>query len=176
MQEIEVIIEALNNDELLLWQMKNGYALASREGLLNISAQINSLDAEQREQLKDKLKIGIQWDTQVTINGLNQLVSQAYCSALPVAYSHIESSSWESFARLILEATYEGAESKHLNDELYARLFEIGGYQGGRQPNGGAFDDADNNRERPDGIIMASVGFLLSDQEHLQAEVREYRH
>jgi hypothetical protein len=34
-------------------------------------------------------------------------VSQIYCSALPVIYSSIDSIYWESFARVILEATYE---------------------------------------------------------------------
>jgi len=34
-------------------------------------------------------------------------VSQIYCSALPVAYSQVESLYWEYFARVILEATYE---------------------------------------------------------------------
>jgi hypothetical protein len=32
-----------------------------------------------------------------------------YCSALPVAYSNLPSSSWEPFARLVLEAAYEAA-------------------------------------------------------------------
>lgn len=34
-------------------------------------------------------------------------VTQAYCSALPVAYSNIESNLWKEFAKLILAATYE---------------------------------------------------------------------
>jgi hypothetical protein len=35
------------------------------------------------------------------------MVSQAYCSALPVAYSHHASHLWAAFARLVLEAAYE---------------------------------------------------------------------
>ena len=35
------------------------------------------------------------------------LVSQAFCSALPVAYSRVPSSYWEPFAKLVLEAAYE---------------------------------------------------------------------
>jgi AcrR family transcriptional regulator len=35
------------------------------------------------------------------------LDSQAFCSALPVAYSPVPQSNWETFARLILEAAYE---------------------------------------------------------------------
>ena len=56
------------------------------------------------------LRIGLQWHTQVTLDGCTHTVSQAYCSALPVTGSlrsgpppHL----WEEFARLILEATYE---------------------------------------------------------------------
>jgi hypothetical protein len=104
---LELIGKELGNKELLLWEMSNGYALVNQEGLLNINSQISSLSLEQREQLKEKLKIGIQWNSEVTITNSKQVVSQAYCSALPVAYSHIDSFYWETFARLILEATYE---------------------------------------------------------------------
>jgi hypothetical protein len=104
---LELIGKALNNEELLLWKMENGYALVNQEGLLKINSLINKLDLEDRERLKEKLKVGIQWNTEVTISDSKQMVSQVYCSALPVAYSHIESFYWESFARLILEATYE---------------------------------------------------------------------
>jgi hypothetical protein len=34
-------------------------------------------------------------------------VSQAFCSALPVAYTSLEPGRWESFATLVLEAAYE---------------------------------------------------------------------
>jgi hypothetical protein len=36
-----------------------------------------------------------------------RIVSQAFCSALPVAYSIIPRPAWESFARLVLEGAYE---------------------------------------------------------------------
>ena len=35
------------------------------------------------------------------------LVSQAFCSALPVAYSPVPSSYWKPFASLVLQAAYE---------------------------------------------------------------------
>ena len=50
--------------------------------------------------------MGIQWNTQVTLNDSRHTVSQAYCSALPDAYSHHPSHLWAAFARLILEAAY----------------------------------------------------------------------
>jgi hypothetical protein len=61
--------------------------------------------------LKGCLRIGIQWNTQVTLAGCRHLVSQAYCSALPIAYSRLAPSLWERFARLILEALYEATLS-----------------------------------------------------------------
>ena len=35
------------------------------------------------------------------------VVSQAFCSALPVAYSRLPAPAWARFARLVLEAAYE---------------------------------------------------------------------
>jgi len=99
--------QALGNEMNQLWKMSNGYALLSQEGLLTINKKLSKISNEERERLKGLLKIGIQWNTEVTISISKQLVSQAYCSALPVAYSQIDFYYWESFARLILEATYE---------------------------------------------------------------------
>ena len=80
---LELIGEALNNEESFLWKMENGYALVNQEGLLKINSLINKLDLEGREGLKEKLKVGIQWNTEVTISDSKQMVSQVYCSALP---------------------------------------------------------------------------------------------
>ncbi|WP_036154647.1 hypothetical protein [Maribacter forsetii] len=104
---LDSIGKELNNEELQLWEMTNGYAVLSLEGLLSINKQIGSFTDAQREFLKGKLKVGTQWNTEVTLTDKKQIVSQIYCSALPVGYSHIESYYWENFARIILEATYE---------------------------------------------------------------------
>lgn len=53
------------------------------------------------------LRIGIQWNTQVTLKDSQHLVSQVYCSALPIAYTNHDVILWETFARLVLEASYE---------------------------------------------------------------------
>ena len=97
----------LENDKYSHWEMKNGYALASREGLNNINKQIRTLSEKNYEHLKGKLRIGVQWNSEVTIGQNRNLVTQVYCSALPVAYSHIESELWSDFAKMVLEATYE---------------------------------------------------------------------
>ncbi|WP_111707807.1 polysaccharide deacetylase family protein [Lutibacter citreus] len=104
---LELIGKKLKNDKLDLWEMSNGYALLNHDGLLNINSQLSKLNYNEREELKGNLKIGIQWNTEVTLSGSKHMVSQAYCSALPIAYSNIESFYWEGFARIILEATYE---------------------------------------------------------------------
>ena len=104
---LELIGKELQNDVLKLWTMKNGYALSHEEGLLTINRKLSALDETEREYLKGKLKVGIQWDTEVTITEEKQNVSQIYCSALPVAYCQSDPIYWESFARIILEATYE---------------------------------------------------------------------
>ncbi len=89
------------------WTMTNGYALITRDQLDRINQHLRSLDDPQRELLKGELRIGLQWQTEVTLPGAGHLVSQAYCSALPVAYTDVPAREWEPFARLILEATYE---------------------------------------------------------------------
>ena len=104
---LDEIGKALGNEGNQLWQMKNGYALANAEGLQKIAHHLDNLSVEDYETIKDKLKIGLQWDSEATLSASKHRVSQAYCSALPVAYSHLDSNLWKSFAKLILLATYE---------------------------------------------------------------------
>ncbi|MFN2184459.1 MAG: hypothetical protein ACK2UU_10730 [Anaerolineae bacterium] len=98
---------ALGNAGQRLWQMCNGYALASHEGLIEIARLLGTLSEEGLEPLRQRLRIGVQWNTQVTVRGATHTVTQAYCSALPVAYSQHPADLWEPFARLVLEAAYE---------------------------------------------------------------------
>ena len=104
---------ALGNTEHRLWDMRNGYALPSRHGLVEIGQRLDALSEPKLDALRQLLRIGLQWHTQVTLAGCTHTVSQAYCSALPVAYSAYckgcpkDKKDWEEFARLILEATYE---------------------------------------------------------------------
>lgn len=98
---------ALGNSSQRLWEMRNGYALASSQGLLEISRRLNASSENELDQLRQLLRIGLQWNTQVTISDLTHTVAQAYCSALPVGYSDHPSDLWEDFARLVLQASYE---------------------------------------------------------------------
>ena len=92
-----------------LWNMKNGYALCTQAGLVAIGEYLDALDEQKRDTLRGKLSIGVHWDVEVTdaLGEDRPRVSQAFCSALPVAYTRIASSHWQPFATLILEAAYE---------------------------------------------------------------------
>jgi hypothetical protein len=114
---LDLIGTALENAKFNLWEMKNGYALFNKNGLLSLNKKLANLRTLEREKLKRKLKTGIQWNTEVTKSTTRHKVTQIYCAALPVAYSHIDASYWEPFARIILEATYEST--------LYAGLLNL---------------------------------------------------
>ena len=104
---------ALGNTENRLWDMRNGYALPSRDGLVEIGERLRASSEPELDELRALLRIGLQWHTQVTLDNCTHTVSQAYCSALPVSYYEYckgcpkDKKDWEGFARLILEATYE---------------------------------------------------------------------
>jgi hypothetical protein len=98
---------ALGNSSGHLWEMRNGYALASHSGLVEIAHRLQAASESELDGLRQLLRIGIQWLAQVTLRDCQHTVSQAYCSALPVAYSPHASHLWEAFARLVLEAAYE---------------------------------------------------------------------
>ena len=100
---------ALGHGQQPLWNWRNGYALCSAEGLARVSQQLAAASAAEIDHLRGLLRIGLHWDVEVT-DGRQEpgpLVSQAYCSALPVAYSRLPAHEWEPLARLVLEAAYE---------------------------------------------------------------------
>jgi hypothetical protein len=99
--------QLLDNQNERLWKMQNGYALPSERGLAEVDQKIAAMEEAQKDLLRQQLRIGLQWNTQVTLHNCRHLVTQAYCSALPVAYSGLPGILWERFARLILEASYE---------------------------------------------------------------------
>ena len=99
---------ALGNADGSLWEMKNGYALCTESGLAAIDDRLQQSTAEQLDALHGLLRIGLHWGVEVTdANDPRQCVSQAYCSALPVAYSPVPQPKWRRFATLVLEAAYE---------------------------------------------------------------------
>lgn len=93
-----------------LWTMQNGYALCSREGLAAISKHLSTLDEGALDELRGVLRIGVHRDVEVTDvdRPAPHTVSQAFCSALPVAYGRgVPPACWADFATLVLEAAYE---------------------------------------------------------------------
>ncbi|CAM9120998.1 unnamed protein product [Discosporangium mesarthrocarpum] len=103
---------ALGNEGDRLWRMQNGYVIPSRSGLEGsgldkISSRLRGSSPEELDELRRSVRIGLQWQTQVTIEGCKHLVSQAYCAAMPVAYSLYPAKEWREFAQLVLDAAYE---------------------------------------------------------------------
>jgi hypothetical protein len=92
-----------------LWNMQNGYALATRKGLGLISEHLRSATAAQRDELMGLLRIGVHQDVEVTDGPASpgQRVTQVFCSALPVAYGRVPQPHWQAFAQLVLDAAYE---------------------------------------------------------------------
>jgi hypothetical protein len=110
-EALEAVLECDVDD---LWEMRNGYALCTREGLDAIAKLLGPLPPQQTDWLRQQVRIGLHRYVQVTdVDGAKaagapaQFVSQAFCSALPVAYSDVPAKAWQPFASLVLEAAYE---------------------------------------------------------------------
>ena len=103
-----VLARRLRTPVSALWGMQNGYALATADGLAAIGSYLQDADDATLDALRGLLRIGVHWDVEVTDGPApGPLVTQAFCSALPVAYSDHDASAWAPFARLVLEAAYE---------------------------------------------------------------------
>lgn len=92
-----------------LWEMRNGYALPSRDRLSAIEGYLAVLGEPERDALRSRLRVGVHRDVGVTEPGADPdaRVTQVYASALPVAYSGIRAAHWSELAALVLEAAYE---------------------------------------------------------------------
>lgn len=101
------IASHFDNSDKQFWRMQNGYCFPTDVGLQDIEQQLSVLSDEELNQLRSKLMVGLQSNTEITLGESNHRVTQVFCSALPVAYSGIRKSLWNHFPRLILDATYE---------------------------------------------------------------------
>jgi len=104
---LEDIEQYFSGSGTKLWNIKNGYCLAYAEGLDFIRQKMASLNFDEYEHLKGLLKVGIQYNAEVTAFPGKLKLTQVYCSGVPVAYSGISAEQWEPFGKMILEATYE---------------------------------------------------------------------
>ena len=133
------IAKLLDNSKQRLWKMANGYALPSAEGLEEINRKLESMDEAALDVVRQALQIGLHWDTQVTLGDASHTVSQAYCSAMPVAYTHHTKGLWAPLAKLVLEAAYEATicaailnVDRNRNNRLF--LTRLGGGAFGNNP------------------------------------------
>src|SRR5690349_15670027 len=150
-----------------LWQMRNGYALCTSEGLEAITGLLADGDDGLHDQLRAQLAVGLHRNVEVTDVRVDarRLVSQAFCSTLPVAYGTSPSTAWEAFARLVLGAAYEATvlaavEQSSRGGSNIVLLTRVGG---------GAFGNADKWID--DAIVHA-----LEAVEHAGLDVRLVSH
>ena len=99
------------NAERELWRMQNGYCFPTAAGLAQIESELSAMSDDELDAVRGKLRVGVQARTAVTTSDSKHLVTQVFCSALPVAYSDLPTASWNLFPKLILDATYEATFS-----------------------------------------------------------------
>lgn len=103
------LAQAVGRPVSALYEMRNGYVMAVRDGLRLIEEYLESIDESQRDRLRGMLRIGVHSDIEVT-HGTSRpfpLVAQTLCSALPIAYNSYPPEEWRRFAQLVLDALYE---------------------------------------------------------------------
>ena len=127
--------QRLGNAEGKLWEMTNGYALPSMSGLTAVDNHLQTSEAVELDNLRGLLRIGLQVDTEVTLSGAGHNVSQAFCSACPVAYSEHPPETWQRLASLVLDAAYEATlcaamtnARRTSNHQLYLTLLGGGAF------------------------------------------------
>lgn len=89
------------------WTMSNGYAMFDEQGLAQLNERLAAMPEADLDEIRSRLRIGVHRNVEVTTASTGHTVTQAYCSALPVAYNRLPKASFEPFARLVLEASYE---------------------------------------------------------------------
>ena len=82
-------------------QVINGYALAQDKGLRQLNEKLQSMGEEEEDALRERLRIGVQTDVQVTSCNWGreilvqeeseplQLITQVFCSAVAVSYASL---------------------------------------------------------------------------------------
>eukprot|EP00937_MAST-01D_sp_MAST-1D-sp2_P000656 g656.t1 len=118
---------ALGNDGERYWTMSNGYALPARPGSIGEVGERIRADTALAEEARARLRVGVQWSTEVQCRrdggggaaaaadaagaaDAAPRVTQVYCSAVPVAYAKgpgTRDADWEPLARLVLLSTYQ---------------------------------------------------------------------
>jgi hypothetical protein len=119
------------------WRTSNGYAFADAAALQAFGRHLAHIDEAERNRLRGLLAIG--WHREVEVTDVadppRPRVSQAYCSALPVAYGDAAPALWAPVAQLVLEAAYEATLCAALLGNRHVLLTRLGG---------GVFGNADD--------------------------------
>ncbi|MEZ5371585.1 MAG: hypothetical protein R2704_02345 [Microthrixaceae bacterium] len=85
------------------WTMTNGYAMFSAKELQRLDGRLAEMSEHDLDQVRARLRIGVHRNVEVTTASGGQTVTQAYCSALPVAYNRrVDQAGFRRFARLAL--------------------------------------------------------------------------
>ncbi|MBM3991943.1 MAG: hypothetical protein FJ298_13170 [Planctomycetes bacterium] len=164
-------------------RMRNGYALLDASTLASIDAELAAANEAQLDAWRAKLRIGLHWNVEVTSAGpaRGQLVSQAFCSALPVSYNRAGSGqAWARFATLVLEAAYEATLLAALENaqrsgsaRVYLTLLGGGAFGNSRDWILRALRRAlDLHRNRELHVSIVSYGSIPSDLRSLADEHR----
>lgn len=136
--EQQLLVHVNQHSEQLfnsLWQMKNGYALPGAKQIMAINHTLAQLSDADITQLTNTIKIGVQYNSEVTLHNAGHLVTQAYCSAMPVAYTDHTAALWQPLASLILQAAYQATlaaavinAAKTGNNQVYLTLLGGGAF------------------------------------------------
>ncbi|CAK4648168.1 hypothetical protein LEN26_017628 [Aphanomyces euteiches] len=109
---LDTIEDLIDNETHNFFEVYNGYTDSTKGQLSPLNAMIE--DEAMRAKLAKALKIGVHWDVEVPFvdrytaaDNSDQIVSQAFCSAISVGYSSAPASAWAPFAQLVLDASYE---------------------------------------------------------------------
>jgi hypothetical protein len=62
----EALADAVGRPVEALWEMRNDYALCTREGLDAIADHLHGCDARELDRLRGLLRVGLHWDVEVT--------------------------------------------------------------------------------------------------------------
>lgn len=132
-QQLNMIADLLAALNCQDYQYQNGYLFMEKASLLKINEQLAQMSIAERERLKGKLRVGLQWQAEVTLSKAQKRQSQIYASALPIAYSALPQADWAPLAQIVLSASYEMSFylalenwQKHGNPRLYLTLLGAG--------------------------------------------------
>jgi hypothetical protein len=93
----------------------NGY-LMIRPNVLSQILRINHSTPGYTFEPFNRIKVGVQKNTAVTLAGCNHNVTQVYCSALPISYYDYNNDDLHLFGKYVLESAYKSTLSvAHIN-------------------------------------------------------------